>query len=51
MAKTMSSLLNNKDATEMELCKIRSTTTLRLTHRGWEARKYLLLPVEGEKCP
>jgi hypothetical protein len=19
--------------------------------RGWKARKYLLLPVEGEKCP
>jgi hypothetical protein len=22
-----------------------------VTHRGWKARKHLLLPVEGEKCP
>jgi len=45
-------MLLNKDASEMEPCKIRGTTpTLSLTHRGWKARKYLLLPVEGEKCP
>jgi hypothetical protein len=27
----------------------RHDPTPRLTHRGWKARKYLLLPVEGEK--
>jgi hypothetical protein len=33
----------------MEPCKIRGTTPSHA--RGWKARKYLLLPVEGEKCP
>jgi hypothetical protein len=35
----------------MEPCTIRSTTNPLLTRRGWKPRKYLLLPVEGEKCP
>jgi hypothetical protein len=35
----------------MEPCTIRSTANPRLTRRGWKPRKYLLLPVEGEKCP
>jgi hypothetical protein len=33
----------------MEACKIRGTTPSHA--RGWKVRKYLLLPVEGEKCP
>jgi hypothetical protein len=39
--RSTSSLLN-KDAIEMEPCKIRGTTQpLVATHRGWKARKYL----------
>jgi hypothetical protein len=38
----------NRDGT---MQAIRGTPQPRLTHRGWKARKSLLLPVEGEKCP